>query len=102
MLPDGQRLPQDSAYYHPQLNPLGLPPPGKPQKYIGGAQPVSALPEPAHGQSGPGKQLEGSEDKEALPEPDAPVPPPAYPPEQLAQASVAFLFVPSFSPSSFL
>ncbi|KAL4450675.1 hypothetical protein ABPG77_001031 [Micractinium sp. CCAP 211/92] len=27
------RRPEDSVYYHPTLNPLGIPPPGKPQKY---------------------------------------------------------------------
>lgn len=25
--------PEDSVYYHPQLNPEGKPPPGKPQRY---------------------------------------------------------------------
>ena len=25
---------KDSVYYHPTLNPLGKPPPGKPQKYV--------------------------------------------------------------------
>ncbi|PRW20667.1 basic proline-rich -like [Chlorella sorokiniana] len=25
--------PEDSVYYHPTLNPMGIPPPGKPQKY---------------------------------------------------------------------
>ncbi|KAI7840738.1 hypothetical protein COHA_005553 [Chlorella ohadii] len=24
--------PEDSVYYHPTLNPMGIPPPGKPQK----------------------------------------------------------------------
>ncbi|KDD72099.1 hypothetical protein H632_c3867p0, partial [Helicosporidium sp. ATCC 50920] len=27
------RPPQDSVYYHPTLNPLGVPPKGKPQRY---------------------------------------------------------------------
>lgn len=29
----GVRRPEDSVYFHPTINPLGLPPPGKPQRY---------------------------------------------------------------------
>ena len=29
----GIRRAEDSVYYHPSINPLGLPPPGKPQRY---------------------------------------------------------------------
>lgn len=28
--------PEDSVYYHPTLNPLGLPPPGKAQRWVAG------------------------------------------------------------------
>ena len=31
---DAARDVRDSVYYHPTLNPLGKPPPGKPQKYV--------------------------------------------------------------------
>ena len=31
---DAARDAKDSVYYHPTLNPLGKPPPGKPQKYV--------------------------------------------------------------------
>ena len=31
---DSARDAEDSVYYHPTLNPLGKPPPGKPQKYV--------------------------------------------------------------------
>ncbi len=27
------RRPEDSVYFHPQLNPYGAPPPGRPQKW---------------------------------------------------------------------
>ena len=30
---DEGRRPEDSVYWHPQLNPYGAPPPGKPQKW---------------------------------------------------------------------
>ena len=29
---EAPRRPQDSVYWHPTLNPMGVPPPGKPQK----------------------------------------------------------------------
>lgn len=32
-----ERRPEDSVYYHSTLNPLGIPPPGKPQKYKTGS-----------------------------------------------------------------
>ncbi|KAL4433700.1 hypothetical protein ABPG75_000141 [Micractinium tetrahymenae] len=43
------RRPEDSVYYHPTLNPLGIPPPGKPQKYkteVDGAAGPAGLPLP--------------------------------------------------------
>eukprot|EP00887_Chlorella_sp_A99_P004077 scaffold11.g4077.t1 len=37
------RRPEDSVYWHPTLNPMGIPPPGKPQKYKDDAAPPSSL-----------------------------------------------------------
>lgn len=35
---EAMRRPEESVYYHPTLNPLGIPPPGKPQKWVGAGQ----------------------------------------------------------------
>lgn len=43
-----EQRPENSVYYHPTLNPSGVPPPGKPQRYrtdpVGGARVPLPLP----------------------------------------------------------
>ncbi|GAQ90009.1 hypothetical protein KFL_005890050, partial [Klebsormidium nitens] len=56
--------PEDSVYYHPELNPQGLPPGGKPQMYR--ARPVEPIPSPAKQTDAPPLAL--------------PIPPPPKPP----------------------
>ena len=66
-----ERQPEDSVYYHPTLNPEGLPPPGKPQRFRtdpttrSTPQPAAGLPVPAPPPlpAGPAPQL--------LPPPDS-------------------------------
>ena len=58
---------EDSVYFHPTLNPLGKPPPGKPQKYVarkreGKVDVGRALPAP--GERGGGDSSSSSDDDE--------------------------------------
>ena len=68
-----ERAPEDSVYYHPTLNPSGVPPPGKPQRYKTSVKPdlpasELPLPLPPPLPSGP------------APAPGGVLPPPAGPP----------------------
>uniref|UniRef100_A0A1D2AAA7 Wbp11/ELF5/Saf1 N-terminal domain-containing protein n=1 Tax=Auxenochlorella protothecoides TaxID=3075 RepID=A0A1D2AAA7_AUXPR len=68
--------PEDSVYYHPTLNPLGLPPPGKAQRYNTPATPSSSSAAPSI-LSVPVPALPPLP---AGPAPGAPLPPPPGPP----------------------
>ena len=66
------RAPEDSVYFHPTLNPSGVPPPGKPQRYkttVRPDLPASELPLPLPPPL-PAGPAPGS----------APLPPPSGPP----------------------
>ena len=66
------RAPEDSVYFHPTLNPSGVPPPGKPQRYKTSVRPdlpASELPLPLPPPL-PAGPAPGS----------APLPPPSGPP----------------------
>ena len=41
-----EQRPENSVYYHPTLNPSGVPPPGKPQRYRTDGAPGGARPLP--------------------------------------------------------
>lgn len=73
---DGGRRAEDSAYYHPTLNPTGRPPAGKPWKWRdggGGNRVVDAS------RALPGLEGEGGSESESESD-DAPGPPPGPPP----------------------
>lgn len=72
------RRPEDSVYYHPTLNPSGMPPPGKPQRYETGSAAADhrrattanlPLPQPPPLPAGPAPSYQ----------PAAPMPPPPGP-----------------------
>ncbi|CAL8469062.1 g8603 [Coccomyxa elongata] len=88
-----EQRPENSVYYHPMLNPQGIPPPGKPQRYrtdplsgpgapsvpVPAAPPLPAGPAPGRPAGGP-----PSTSGAALPPPPGPppgvLPPPSRPP----------------------
>ncbi len=49
----GGHRPEDSVYWHPQLNPYGAPPPGKPQRWkvVGTAAAKVAQARPSRGEA---------------------------------------------------
>ncbi|GAB4822894.1 hypothetical protein N2152v2_009940 [Parachlorella kessleri] len=90
VIPEVQRRPEDSVYFHPTLNPLGIPPPGKPQRYKDEAGPSSnkpalPVPKPPPLPSGPAPHLPPPPRPPPMPAGPAPpgaapLPPPPGPP----------------------
>lgn len=83
-----QHRSQDSVYYHPQLNPTGSPPVGKPQRYrstpqLEGITANTGLPKPPPLPKGPAP-------KQGPPLPAGPPPPPAGQLSSAAEATPAF------------
>ncbi|KAJ4712199.1 WW domain-binding protein 11 [Melia azedarach] len=69
--------PEDSAYYHPTLNPTGAPPPGKPPMYLSSIGP--RIPLSATSSSDVASSSKTESDDVALPVPPPPPPPPPLP-----------------------
>ncbi|CAK0784079.1 hypothetical protein CVIRNUC_007282 [Coccomyxa viridis] len=91
-----EQQPENSVYYHPTLNPSGVPPPGKPQRYrtdpTNGPRvplPVPAAP-PLPAGPAPGRPTPPSTSAALLPPPLGPppgvLPPPAGPPPGMLPA----------------
>ncbi|KAL4854138.1 hypothetical protein ACK3TF_005128 [Chlorella vulgaris] len=79
--------PEDSVYFHPTLNPMGIPPPGKPQKYktASAIDPSAGLPLPVPKQPPLPSGLPPPPPRPPrLPEGTAPLPPPPGPPPGVA------------------
>ncbi|KAK9833413.1 hypothetical protein WJX81_003227 [Elliptochloris bilobata] len=75
-----EKRPEDSVYYHPTLNPEGVPPPGKPQRYRTDPTAGPTAPRPAAGLPVPAPPpLPRGPAPDALPPPPGPPPMPAGP-----------------------
>lgn len=85
--PTEQRRPEDSVYYHPKLNPLGLPPPGKAQRWVtpAGNAPAAAVAKP---------KLTLEDIPLPDPPPLPPGPPPVLPPPPAPKMPVGILCPP--------